>query len=168
MNGRWIKKDVAGSGYGLMAVLYRLLRRVAVEKLTHSLTHSLTHGAEPFLRSCQLCTHSRTSQRFMEPESSLPRSQEPSTGPYPQPDRSNPYHTVADSRQGVVLWLGGWAWGYQLLAVKISLLRNLTWRLRWKTHKKKTHASQCWAEIRTENLPTASLRELQLRQSAKL
>jgi hypothetical protein len=24
--------------------------------------HSLTHGAEPFLRSCQLCSHSRTSQ----------------------------------------------------------------------------------------------------------
>jgi hypothetical protein len=35
-------------------------------------THSLTHGAEPFLRSCQLCSHSRNSQRFMEPEGSLP------------------------------------------------------------------------------------------------
>jgi hypothetical protein len=35
---------------------------------------SLTHGAEPFLRSCQLCSHSRTSQHFMEPEGSLPWS----------------------------------------------------------------------------------------------
>jgi hypothetical protein len=35
-------------------------------------TNSLTHGAEPFLRSCQLCSLSRTSQRFMEPEGSLP------------------------------------------------------------------------------------------------
>jgi hypothetical protein len=26
----------------------------------------------------------------MEPEGSLPPSQEPSTGPYPEPDRSNP------------------------------------------------------------------------------
>jgi hypothetical protein len=52
--------------------------------------------AEPFLRSCQLCSHSRTCQRFMEPEGSLPRSQEPSTGPYPEPDRSNPYHCVKD------------------------------------------------------------------------
>jgi hypothetical protein len=63
-----------------------------IEKIG-SISHSVTHGAEPFLRSCQLCSHSRTSQYFMEPEGSLPRSQEPSTGPCPEPDRSNPYHT---------------------------------------------------------------------------
>jgi hypothetical protein len=56
---------------------------------------SLTHGAEPFLRSCQLCSHSRTSHRFMEPEGSLPRPQEPSTGPCAEPDRSNPYHPIS-------------------------------------------------------------------------
>jgi hypothetical protein len=38
----------------------------------------LTYGAEPFLRSCQLCSHSRTSQHFIEPEGSSPCSQEPS------------------------------------------------------------------------------------------
>jgi hypothetical protein len=46
----------------------------------HSL--SLTHGAEPFLTSRQLCSYSRTYQHFMEPEGSLPCSQELSTGPY--------------------------------------------------------------------------------------
>jgi hypothetical protein len=28
----------------------------------------------------------------MEPEGSLPYSQEPSTGPYTEPDQSNPHH----------------------------------------------------------------------------
>jgi hypothetical protein len=59
---------------------------------------SLTHGAEPFLRSCQLRSHSGTFQGFMVPESSLPRSQEPSTGPYPEPDRSNPYHILEPTK----------------------------------------------------------------------
>jgi hypothetical protein len=30
----------------------------------------------------------------MEPESLLPPSQEPSTGPYPEPDQSNPHHPI--------------------------------------------------------------------------
>jgi hypothetical protein len=39
----------------------------------HKLTHSL-HGAEPTLRSRQLCSCSRTFQYFMETEDSLPCS----------------------------------------------------------------------------------------------
>jgi hypothetical protein len=51
-------------------------------------------SAEPFLRECQLCSYSRTSQHFMEPEGLLPCSQEPSIGPHPQSDQSSPYHTI--------------------------------------------------------------------------
>jgi hypothetical protein len=53
-------------------------------------THSLTHGAEPFLRSCQLCRPSRTSQHFIEPEGSLPHSSEP----FPILSQIDPIHTI--------------------------------------------------------------------------
>jgi hypothetical protein len=62
--------------------------------LPSSCLATLTYGAEPFLKSCQLCSHSKTSQHFMEPEISLLCSQELSTGTYPEPDRSNPYYPI--------------------------------------------------------------------------
>jgi hypothetical protein len=42
------------------------------------------------LEKLELYSHARTSQDFMEPEGPLPCSQEPSTGPYPEPDQSSP------------------------------------------------------------------------------
>jgi hypothetical protein len=44
---------------------------------------TFVHGAEHY---------SIVSQRFMEPEGSLPHSQEPSTYPYPEPVRTTPSH----------------------------------------------------------------------------
>jgi hypothetical protein len=70
------------------------LRRITNVWCKVKIYFSLTHRAEPLLRSCPLCNHSRTSQRFMEPEGSLSCSQEPSTGLYPESDQSNPYHPI--------------------------------------------------------------------------
>jgi hypothetical protein len=57
-------------------------------------TYLRTHEAEPLLRSHQLYSHSRTSQQFMGPESSIRCSQEHSTGLYPELYPSNPHHPV--------------------------------------------------------------------------
>jgi hypothetical protein len=79
-------------GWGLDAYffLFFFVRLLALRPLTYW----LTYGAEPFLRSCQLFIHSEIPSNFKEPESSSLCSQEPSTGPYPEPDRSSPYHPM--------------------------------------------------------------------------
>jgi hypothetical protein len=58
----------------------------------HYRYYSLTHGAEPFLRSRQLCSHSTTSQHFMEPEGSLLCSQEPPL--FPILSQINPIQSI--------------------------------------------------------------------------
>jgi hypothetical protein len=60
----------------------------------HYRYHNWLHGAESFLRSRQLCSYSRISQHFTEPDGSLPYAQEPSAGPYFEPDKSSPYHPI--------------------------------------------------------------------------
>jgi hypothetical protein len=63
----------------------------------------LTYGAESLLRSCQLCSDSRTSRHFKEPEGSLPCSQETSTGPYPELDWSSPYQSHSVSLRYILI-----------------------------------------------------------------
>jgi hypothetical protein len=41
----------------------------------------------------------------MEPEGSLPCSQEPSIGPYPEPDQSSPYHCIPSFLRSILIWL---------------------------------------------------------------
>jgi hypothetical protein len=64
---------------------------------------SQLHGDEPFLKSRQLCSYSRISQHFMEPESSLMCSQEPFTGPYPEPGQSSPFPSQHISLRSILI-----------------------------------------------------------------
>jgi hypothetical protein len=49
------------------------------------------YGTEHYSRDPQLLGHSTVSQHFMEPEGSVPNSQELSTSPYTEPDQSSPH-----------------------------------------------------------------------------
>jgi hypothetical protein len=57
--------------------------------ILHSLIYSLME-----LSPSWEAANCAASQRFTEPEGSLSRSQESSTSPYPEPDRSKPYHPI--------------------------------------------------------------------------
>jgi hypothetical protein len=62
----------------------------------HSLLSSplFLYEAEHYLRGQQLSSHLITFHDFMEPKGLLLHSQKPSTGLYPEPDQSSPYHPI--------------------------------------------------------------------------
>jgi hypothetical protein len=52
------------------------------------------YGADRHSRGRQLGSHSILSEHFIEPEGSLPCSQQLSTFSYPEPDRSSSHHPI--------------------------------------------------------------------------
>jgi hypothetical protein len=95
-------QNTSTSGFpdrGIMLVLFE--RKIdlrlgpdGVNNCIYIYTYLLTYGAEIFFRSCQLCSPSRTPQHFMEAEGLIPCSQEPFTGPFPEPYQCNPLHLI--------------------------------------------------------------------------
>jgi hypothetical protein len=57
-------------------------------------TSNSTPCAESILRSLQSLSWPRNSLPFMEPEGSLPCSQEPATCPHPEPDKFSPHSWI--------------------------------------------------------------------------
>jgi hypothetical protein len=70
--------DVLWSSSVLPNHIHGIVSSVRLQ-LPHFVTNWL-HGDESFLRKRLLCSNSKTSKHFMEPEGSLPCTQEPSTG----------------------------------------------------------------------------------------
>jgi hypothetical protein len=87
----------------MMVLLYKWhKRRNKKLKVGGKLTHSL-HGDEPFLRSLQWCSYSIIPQHFMEPKGSLPRSQQPFTGPYLESEQPSPCRPILSLRYILIL-----------------------------------------------------------------
>jgi hypothetical protein len=61
------------------------------------------HGGEHYSRDHKLFGHSIVSQHFMEPEGSIPNSQELFTCPYPEPDQSSPHHPHPTSTRSILI-----------------------------------------------------------------
>jgi hypothetical protein len=54
----------------------------------------LLREMSPFWEAANWAAIQKIPSNFKQPEGSSPCPQEPSTGPYPEPDRSSPYHTI--------------------------------------------------------------------------
>jgi hypothetical protein len=65
-----------------------------IEVLCKHTSHKLIPWRWALLEKLPVMQLLKNFQTFMEPKSSLSCSQEPSTGPYPEPDQSSPYHPI--------------------------------------------------------------------------
>ena len=72
---------------------FKSIQNVYSAVRTYLLTN-LVHGADSFSRRYPILTQSTNSPRFMEPEGSLPRLQEPATSPYSEPDQASPFPPI--------------------------------------------------------------------------
>jgi hypothetical protein len=59
------------------------------------MSYLLTYGAEPSWEAANCAAIQKILSNFKEPEGSSPCSQEPSTGPYPEPVQSSPSHSIS-------------------------------------------------------------------------
>jgi hypothetical protein len=79
----------------------------------------------------------------MEPEGSLPCSQEPSTGPYPKPDQSSPHHPILNEE------LQNLSSSFNVIKLKWSQGQRLTAHMGEKSGTNITPVRERGKEMRT-------------------
>jgi hypothetical protein len=82
--------------------------------------HNLVPGAVSLSTSQQFFSRSRNSQFFMETESSLPCSQERTTGLYSEPDESSPYSSILSKIHFKIILLSTFRTSYSSLSFRFS------------------------------------------------
>jgi hypothetical protein len=96
----------------------------------------------------------------MEPEGSLPRSQESSTGPYPKPDRFNPYHPILtkihfNTVHPPTSWFSQWSlsfWISHQYPICIPLLHSFY--MPCSSHPPwLDHSNYAWRRVQVMNVP---------------
>jgi hypothetical protein len=61
-------------------------------------------GLSPAREATSCVATQELPQHFMKPEGSLPCSQQPSSGPYPEPDQSSSYHPIVCQKYILILY----------------------------------------------------------------
>jgi hypothetical protein len=82
---------------------HQLLAYADVNLLGYNIDTNYLHGAKHYSRGHQLLSHSIVSQHFMEPEGSIPKSQELSTCSYLS--QTNPVHITHPTSSRSILML---------------------------------------------------------------
>jgi hypothetical protein len=72
----------------------RFWKSVKIRWLSFVLTTYLLTELSPTSEAVNCAVIQEIPSNFKEPEGSSPFSQDPSTGPYPKPVRSSPYHPI--------------------------------------------------------------------------
>jgi hypothetical protein len=107
-----------------------------------------------------LGSHSRTSQHFMEPKGSIPYSQEPYTGPYPEAYQSNPHYSILskihfDTVDPPMSWSSQWSLSFWLshqYPISIPLLPHSCYMSRPSHPSWLDHSNYTWRRVQVMKL----------------
>jgi hypothetical protein len=89
----WHSTDISGLCNDFISLYIEEFLKLSSLKLIYILTYLLTELSPPW-EAANCAAIQEIPSNFKKPEGSSPCSQEPSTGPYPEPVWSSPYHPI--------------------------------------------------------------------------